>query len=94
MTEAEADAAGVMDVAASQSGETSDLIVRWDEVRTGDLVLGYRGELDVATVLPQGHAWCPEGHVSICIGGTWHTPRKDRLTAVRRLVAGFSGGDQ
>lgn len=61
-----------------------DMIVTWDEVQDGDLVLGLDGLLDVATVMPQGSAWCPEGRVSICIGGRWFTPRKDRYTAVRR----------
>ena len=65
-----------------------DMIVRWDEVRTGDLVLGFRGRLDTATVMPAGHAWCPEGRVSVVIGGTWYTPRKDWLTAVRRYDTG------
>ena len=61
-----------------------DMIIPWAEVRDGDLVLNFRGELGVATVMPQGHAWCPEGHASVCIDGQWFTPRKDRLTAVRR----------
>ena len=64
----------------------TDHIVRWDEVRDGDLVLGFRGELDKATVLPQGSAWQPEGCVSLMIGGTWYTPRRDKLTAVRRYI--------
>jgi hypothetical protein len=67
-----------------------DMIVTWDEVRDGDLVLNFRGELGVATVLPQGHAWCPEGRASVCIDGQWFTPRKDRLTAVRRYDTGKS----
>lgn len=70
----------------------ADMIVRWDEVRTGDLVLNFSGELDVATVMPQGHAWCPEGRASICIGGQWFTPRKDRLTAVRRYDTSEEAG--
>jgi hypothetical protein len=65
-----------------------DQIVRWDEVRDGDLVLGHHGEMDIATVLPQGHAWCPEGHASLMIGGSWFVPRKDKLTAVRRYEVG------
>jgi hypothetical protein len=64
-----------------------EMIIPWDEVRDGDLVLNFRGELGVATVMPQGHAWCPDGHVSVCIDGQWCTPRKDRLTAVRRYDA-------
>lgn len=65
-----------------------DMIIPWAEVRDGDLVLNFRGELGVATVMPQGHAWCPEGHASVCIDGQWFTPRKDRLTAVRRYDTG------
>lgn len=61
-----------------------DMIVTWEEVRTGDLVLNFRGELDVAVVPSSRHDWCPEDRVSLCVGGQWFTPRKDRLTAVRR----------
>jgi len=69
------------------AGEPADMIIRWDEVRTGDLVLTYQGELEAATVMPQGNAWQPEGCVSVMIGGSWYTPRKDRLTAFRRPSA-------
>jgi hypothetical protein len=62
----------------------TEKVLRWDEVRTGDEVLDYSGQLGTATVMPQGHSWCPEGRVSVCIDGRWFTPRKDRLTAVRR----------
>ncbi len=65
---------------------TVDLIVRWDEVRNGDEVLNAHGQLETATVLPYGNAWQPEGCVSLMIGGSWYTPRRDKLTAVRRQV--------
>jgi hypothetical protein len=86
-----AGAAGVMDVTAEQvcpPSSVADMIVHWDEVRTGDLVLGFRGELGVATTAPHGNAWVPEGRVSLVIDGVWYTPRKDRLTAVRRYITG------
>ena len=60
-------------------------IVRWDEVRGGDEVL-CNGRMGIATVLPQGSCWQPEGCVSLTIDGTWHTPRRERLTAVRRYI--------
>ena len=76
---------------AAGSATTTDMIVRWDEVRTGDLVLNYHGEVEPATVMPQGNAWQLEGCVSIMIGGSWFTPRKDKLTAVRRPALDEAG---
>ena len=66
---------------------TDRALVRWDEVRDGDEVL-CNGRMGTATVLPQGSCWQPEGCVSLMIDGTWHTPRRDRLTAVRRNTGG------
>lgn len=60
-------------------------IVRWDQVRDGDEVL-CNGRMDTATVLPHGSAWQEEGRVSLLIGGTWYSPRRDALTAVRRWL--------
>ena len=49
----------------------------------GDLVL-CSGTLEAAVLLPSGNAWQPEGCVSIMVGGSWRTPRRAALTAVRR----------
>lgn len=68
------------------SPQTVDMVIPWSEVRTGDQALNYHGQLEEATVMPQGNAWCPEGCVSVMLGGSWYTPRKDKLTAVRRPI--------
>jgi hypothetical protein len=65
----------------------AEKIVRWDEVRDGDEVL-CNGRLDKATVLPHGSVWQQEGRLSLMVGGTWYTPRRDALTAVRRYLEG------
>lgn len=68
----------------------TDMIVRWDEVRDGDMVL-CNGALEAAVLLPHGNAWQPEGCVSIMVGGSWRTPRRAALTAVRRSTPDGSG---
>jgi hypothetical protein len=65
----------------------TEKIVRWDEVRTGDEVLDFSGQLGSATVPSPDRSWCPEGRVNVIIDGRWFTPRKDWLTAVRRYGA-------
>jgi hypothetical protein len=85
---AEREIASAAAAETSRAGTVAERIVRWDEVRTGDQVLDFSGQLGTATVLPLGNAWCPEGRASVCIDGRWFTPRKDRLTAVRRYEEG------
>jgi|SRR5581483_9074476 len=69
-----------------------DMIVQWPDVKPGDLAI-YLGRLDLVEDVAGPADWAP-GRVRILHGGSWHCPRADEWTAVRRYVEGVPGPSQ